>query len=799
VRLKALFRTSVRFLILAGALLAFAALLFVVWPLPQGLTAYQKTASVRIYDRHGMLLRELYSQDNGRQIPLLANEIPEHVKKAFLSAEDHRFYQHLGVSPTAVIRALVQNIKARHVVSGGSTISQQLSRTLMPRPRTLAGKVKEALWAVRLELHLSKDEVLAQYLNRISFGNNTFGLESASQLYFGKHASTLSLGQAALLASLPRGPTAYNPYRRKDQLESRRQWVLRRAAAAQFFQRDEVASAAAEAVDLTVFERTFRAPHFVQYVKETVARLKLDNATEIYTTLDFTLQQHLEEIVSQEVQALKERHVTNAAAVVLDNATGEVLAYQGSADFFDASIQGQVDGVHMLRQPGSALKPFVYAEAFRRGYSPATIIPDLETSFQSTRGSYTPKNYDRRAHGPTRAREALANSYNVPAIRLANALGVDSVLHSLRRAGFESLQKSAEYYGLGLALGNGEVTLWELARAYAGLANGGRLRPLRVLLTAKNANNQVIDTKEDRASRRFADKKAVALVTHVLADNAARASAFGLTNALRLPFPVAAKTGTSKGYSDNWTVGFSHEVTVAVWAGNFDGEPMVHVSGITGAGPVFKRAMVQAMQARVPEPLIDTQGLAERRVCPLSGELASDSCPGSFSELFTPTTVPNRVCPMHRELRAALTASEQQQCLRLAMAAGQLSDLGVDYYAWAQNEGLSDSPWLAAKCLQDDPREVAQKAKILHPENGAEFVLFSDLPLEAQAIPLRVRAATAIGDLRLSIDGAPSQTLAPPFSTKLPAKSGSHVVSLQSAEGTVIDTVSYSVRAESAL
>ncbi len=798
-RLKALFKMSIKFLMLVFALFALAALAFVLWPLPHGLTDYQKTASVRIYDRHGTLLREVHSQDNGRQVPLLASNIPEQVKKAFLSAEDHRFYQHLGVSPTAVLRALVQNVKAGHVVSGGSTISQQLSRTLMPRPRTLAGKLKEALWAVRLELHLSKDEVLAQYLNRISFGNNTFGLESASQLYFGKHASTLSLGQAALLASLPRGPTAYNPYRRQAQLESRRQWVLRRAVASKMFRSEEVQSAAAEAVDLTVFERTFRAPHFVQYVKDSAARLKLDNATEIYTTLDFQLQQQLEEIVSQEVHALKERHVTNAAAVILDNATGEVLAYQGSADFFDASIQGQVDGVQMLRQPGSALKPFVYAEAFRRGYSPATIIPDLETSFQSTRGSYTPKNYDRRAHGPTRAREALANSYNVPAIRLANALGVESVLHGLHRAGFESLQKSAEYYGLGLALGNGEVTLWELARAYAGLSNGGRLRPLRVVLTAKDANNQVVDTHEEKLNRRFAEKKAVALVTHVLADNAARASAFGLTNALRLPFPVAAKTGTSKGYSDNWTVGFSHEVTVAVWAGNFNGEPMVHVSGITGAGPVFKRAMVQAMQTRVPAPLTDTEGLVEQRVCPLSGELAGDFCPGALSELFTPQTAPTRACPMHRELRDAMTASEKQQCLRLAMAAGQLSDLGVDYYAWAQNEGLSDSPWLAAKCLKDDPRETTQMAKILHPENGAEFVLFSDLPLEAQSIPFRVRAVTATGELRLSIDGAPSQRLHPPFSTRLPAESGAHVVSLQNAEGTVIDTVSYSVRAESAL
>ena len=767
-------------------------LAFIAAPLPAGLLDYRALSSVKILDRDGNLLRELRSATDGRSTPLTAEELNPEVQAAFLAAEDHRFHSHLGVSPTAMLRAAKQNLAAGHVVAGGSTITQQLARTLIPRPRTFLGKAQEALWAMRLEAHLTKTEILTQYLNRIPFGNNTFGLEAASQLYFGKRALHLSLGQAAMLASIPRGPTAYDPYRRPGQLDQRRSWVLARLERTGLATKENVAAARQEPLDLTAFAAAFRAPHFVEFVAAHLADWGLGQAAVVQTSLDPRLQPQVEEQIAQELGRLTERRVSSAASVVIDNENGEILAYAGSADFFNAAIFGQNDGIQMHRQPGSALKPFIYAEAFQRGYTPATVIPDLDTAFNAPKGSYTPKNYDRRVHGPVRAREALANSYNVPAVRVADDVGLGNSLEVLRRAGFESLKAGAEHYGLGLALGNGEVSLWEAARAYSGLSRGGVVQPLVPVLRAWDAAGNELTLRRELAPRRFADRRAVALVTHILSDNAARARAFGLDNALRLPFPAAAKTGTSKGYSDNWTVGFTKERTVAVWAGNFDGTPMIQVSGITGAGPIFKRVMTKAMKDVVPAPLVDRRGLVERSICPLSGHLAGPNCPAAMEELFVPDTEPRRSCEMHGELSAGLAPELRQRCLQLAASQGRLVDLGLDFYDWAKNEGVAREPWLAAACMGSGEREG--NARVLNPVNGGEFLLLSDLPLADQAIPVRVRAAASAGPLAVWVDGARTLELQPPFTGHLPATQGAHVMEVRDASGALLDTVKFVVR-----
>ncbi len=783
---------------LAAAVLAVgttAALAFIAAPLPPNLLEYRTAASVRILDREGGLLRELRSRADGRSTPLSPDDVSPEVTAAFLAAEDHGFFHHLGVSPSATMRAAWLNLKAGRIVAGGSTISQQLARTLVPRERTVLGKAREALWALRLEAHLTKREILTQYVNRVPFGNNTFGLEAAAQLYFGKRAAHLSLAQAALLAAVPRGPTAYNPYRAGPKLEARRAWVLSQLERHGLVDAASVAAARQEPLDLGTFNTSFRAPHFVDAVAARLADWGLHDAVTVQTSLDPRLQDDVEHAVTEEVSRLNERRVGSAAAVVVDNETGEVLAYQGSADFFSAATLGQNDGVQMRRQPGSALKPFVYAEAFRRGYTPATVIPDLETEFGSAKGSYAPKNYDRRVHGPVRAREALANSYNVPAVRVAGDVGLANTLEVLHAAGFESLRETAEHYGLGLALGNGEVSLWEAARAYSGLSRGGVVRPLRPVLRAWRADGTEVTPVPElpHTPRRFADSRAVALVTHILADNAARARAFGLDNALRLPFPVAAKTGTSKGYSDNWTVGFTAERTVAVWAGNFDGTPMVKVSGISGAGPIFKRVMIKAMGERTPAPLLDARRLDHARICPLSGERAGRFCPGAMDEVFLPGTTPSRECAMHGTLTAALPPDVQRQCLELARAEGRLVDLGLDFYDWARNEGLAQKPWLASVCMGTTGGEPGPTTRILHPANGDEFLLLSDLPLADQAIPLRVRAAPQ-GPLRVRVDGANVATISPPYTGRVPAVRGAHVLDVQTDQGVTLAEVHYVVR-----
>ncbi len=766
-------------------------LAFIAAPLPARLLDYRSIASIKILDRDGGLLRELRSTADGRMTPLSTAELTPEVRAAFLAAEDHRFHGHLGVSPTSILRALNQNLRAGRVVAGGSTITQQLARTLIPRERTFLGKLQEALWAMRLEAHLSKDEILTQYLNRVPFGNNTFGLEAAAQLYFGKRALHLSLGQAAMLASIPRGPTAYDPWRRPGHLDQRRAWVLDRLEATKLASAAVVASARAEPLDLTAFAAAFRAPHFVEFIAAHLEAWGLGQAAVIETSLDPRLQPDVEAQVAEEIGRLTERRVSSAATIVVDNETGEILAYDGSADFFNGAIGGQNDGIQMRRQPGSALKPFIYAEAFTRGYTPATVIPDLETSFSAPKGSYTPKNYDRRLHGPVRAREALANSYNVPAVRVADDVGLGNALEVLHRAGFDSLKAGAEHYGLGLALGNGEVSLWEAARAYSGLSRGGLLRSLVPIRRAWTADGRELPLRRELKPRRFADPHAANLVTHILSDNAARARAFGVDNALRLSFPVAAKTGTSKGYSDNWTVGYTKERTVAVWSGNFDGTPMIQVSGITGAGPIFKRVMTRAMRDLTTQPLVNREGLVPATICPLSGQLAGPHCPAAMEELFIDGSAPPHRCEMHGELSATLSPELQQKCLQLAASEGRLADLGLDFYDWAKNEGLSREPWLAAACLGNDTRAGAH---VLHPAAGGEFLLISDLPLADQAIPVRVRAAPSMGPLAVYVDGARTIELEAPFTGRVPATQGAHVLEVRDRTGAVLDTVKYVVR-----
>jgi len=772
-------------------------LAFICAPLPDHLTEYGSVASVRILDRDGGLLRELLSRADGRATPLDFSEIPPGVRAAFIAAEDKGFYSHGGLSPSAMVRSVWQNARARKVVAGGSTISQQLARILVPRHRTFFGKVKEALWALRLETHLSKEEILTQYLNRTPFGNNTYGVEAAAQLYFGRHARYLSLAQAAMLAAIPRGPSAYNPYRNPARLAERKAWILGRMAKLGLVESDRAQDAIGDPLDLQAFSAAFRAPHFTEFVAANLDAWGLSDASVIETTLDPRLQLEMEDLIAQELWRLGSKRVSSAAALVIDNRTGEVLAYQGSADFFSEAIEGQNDGVQMRRQPGSSLKPFLYAEAFGAGFTPATVVPDLETHFPDRKGTYSPKNYDRRTHGPVRVREALANSYNVPAVRIAEALGADRVLKVFQRAGFESLDKGSEHYGLGLVLGNGGVSLWEGARAYAGISRGGVVMPLRAVRRALRPDGSEIPLRARLRPRRFADEPSVSLVTHILSDPSARARAFGLDNVLRLPFPVAVKTGTSKGYSDNWAFGFTRERTVAVWAGNFDGTPMIQVSGITGAGPIFKRVMMQSMAGLRPAPLVNTSGLEQARICPLSGELAGPNCPASMEEVFSPGTRPRHECSMHRGLAKDLPEPLAERCQALTGPEDQLVDLGVDFYDWARTEGVSREPWLASACAETWSNDEGQAPRILSPSHGDEFLLFTDLPLEDQSIPLRVRASPAQGALEVRLDGQVLFLLEPPFSGRFPATRGEHVLSLHAPdEAKAIAQVRFRVRQE---
>jgi penicillin-binding protein 1C len=424
---------------------------------------------------------------------------------------------------------------------------------------------------------------------------------------------------------------------------------------------------------------------------------------------------------------LADRGANQAAAVVLDNATGEVLAWVGSPDFW-ADTAGQVDMVLSPRQPGSALKPFLYALAFDRGYTPATILPDIARVYQTATGPYRPRNYDRRFHGPVRAREALASSYNLPAVDLANSLGVGSLLHLLRSAGFSSLDRSAEYYGLGLSLGNGDVTLLELANGYRALAVGGLWRPWHWRATGPG--------EPVEPGRRVVSARAAALVLDILADPVARIPGFGVETPLDFPFPVAAKTGTSRHFTDNWAVGATGGFTVAVWVGNFSGRPMDGVSGVSGAGPLLHRAVLltATRHAAGTLPAPAAAGAQPVAICRLSGLRATPRCPAAV-EWFAPGTAPARSCDWHGSEGVVLPA---------------------EFAEWAQEQGAAErasgataSPPGAAPSPAND-----QPFRILSPQEGDVYRVPAGVEARYATVALRA-AGGASGSLRWFVDGRP--------------------------------------------
>lgn len=610
--------------------LAVFALLTLVWlvaavygrDFPAALLEADDVESTRLRDRHDHVLREALNDHAGRGAWRTLDAVGPWFPMAFVAIEDHRFFDHAGVDPLGIARAAAANVSAGAIVAGGSTLTQQVVKHVLPQPRSIAGKLQEAILALRLERVATKPEILEQYLNRVPFGHGAFGVEAAARLYFDRPARSLGLAQVALLAGIPRAPSRNNPFTDRARAIQRQRVVLDRMLALGVVDAETCAEARAEPLELADRARQLGAPHFTTWALTRLAvppgpapggRKHAPTAAsspgssptsrgDVPTTLDPALQREAEAAVRASIRALRDRDVSQGAVVVLDNATGDVRAWVGSADFFDPDA-GQVDMVVGLRQPGSTLKPFLYGLAFEGGITPATPVPDLPLFFPTANGDYRPRNYDRTHHGWVPARVALANSYNVPAVWLADRLGSGTFLGRLRAMGFDSLSAHADHYGLGLALGNGEVSLLELANAYRTLANDGIHRPIRWRRDAPV-----------EPGVRLMPAAVARLVTDVIADPVARAPAFGRDGPLSLPFPAAVKTGTSTDFTDNWTAGYSTRLTVAAWVGNFDGRPMRGVSGVSGAGPLWN-AVMRAAHADDPPAPFSREGLRGVDIC----------------------------------------------------------------------------------------------------------------------------------------------------------------------------------------
>ena len=742
-----------RKLIIAVTALGAAAAGVAAWvaaPLPASLRDPGPVPSVTLEDRNGQVLRTTRSTEGSRGgwIPLA--EVDPKILQAFLAVEDHRFYVHHGVDIRGLARAFRDNVRAGHVVSGGSTLTMQLARLLRGTPRTLPGKVSQMLWAWRLDAHLDKATILEQYLNRVPLGQGTAGVAAAAALYFDANAQQVSLGQAALLAALAHAPSHDNPLVSPQRARARRAIALDRMVALGYATRGDAGRAAQEPLLAVTRPGPFLAPHFTSRVLQWAEDSAVAPVGEWRTTLDLGLQTELEAETRHTVDVLKDRLVAHAAVVVIDNQHGDILAWVGSPDFF-ADTAGQVDMVISPRQPGSALKPFLYGLAFDRGVTAATVLPDLPKTYQTTLGPYRPKNYDRRFHGPVRAREALGSSYNVPAVELADRIGAGSLLRTLRTAGFTSLAHGAEYYGLGLSLGNGDVTLLELANGYRGIANGGMWRPVRWRVPSE-AREPI-----PAGARQFMSRGAAALVVDILSDAIARIPSFGTETPLDFPFRAAAKTGTSRHFTDNWAVATTANFTVAVWVGNFNGRPMQGVGGITGAGPLLHRAVLLTARRYPPGALAEpaAAGLVAARVCRLSGLLATPDCPG-MDEWFLPGTAPTRACDWHQGGRIAWP---------------------TEYAEWARQDAASliSSESTDPGAMPRGSREPTP-FRILTPQDGDRYSLPVGVDRRYATLALRAAGSSGAG-VRWFVDGLPFT------GERWPLAPGRHAIRAETARG----------------
>lgn len=764
-------------------------------PLPpelrEGPAAYGPSA--RVLDRNGVLLREVRAEGGVRATWVSLDEVGPDVVRAMLAAEDRRFFRHPGIDPIAIVRATAQAIVSRRFVSGASTITQQLARNLVPRPRTLRGKLGEMALALRIEASLSKRRILEEYLNRVAFGPDARGIDAASRTLLDKRPRDLSLAEAAMLASLPRGPSLYDPRKGTEAVRRRRDRVLARMLASGAATEDEVRRATNEPIALPKGGAAPGTAHFIRAVLsgalDTGAGGALrGRASAVTITVDRALQREIEVIVRTAVDARAHERVSAAAVVVLENRTGDVLAYVGSPGIDDVARLGHNDGVLAKRQPGSALKPFVYGLAMERlGMTPATLLPDVETVFPTPLGEYRPENYDGRFHGPVRLREALACSYNVPAVWTAARLGPEAVLERLRALGLGTLSESATHYGVAIALGDGEVRLLDLANAYATLARGGVWKPVRAVREATGVDGRPIPISEP-PERRVMDEAAAWAVTHVLSDDKARIASFGENSALDLPFAAAAKTGTSKAFRDNVAVGYTPEVTVAVWVGNFDGSPMQGVSGVSGAGPIFRDAMLAAARVRPPSAFPAAGDLADEvEVCSLSGAPKTDACPHTRIE-FLPRiggarARPVAPCAMHERVRVERVTGLRAgpRCADDAVEERVFERFPAELLAWARAAGRPLAPEAYSPlCPGEDegPRERRDRLAIAFPSDGATFVRD---PSVGSRQSIRVRADVPAGarGVRFVVDGRTTPVPRPPYVLDWPLTPGEHRIRVE--------------------
>ncbi len=660
-------------ILFVGILLTLSLTVFADLPSPSKLQSGDFPVSTQLFDRHGTLLYEIYA--DAYRTPVRLDEIPETVKQATIAVEDANFYQHFGFSLHGITRAF-KNTLFHDKLQGGSTITQQLVKTALLTPeRTLERKLREAVLTVATEILYSKEQILEMYLNHIPYGGTAYGIEAAAQRFFGKHAKDLSLAEASLLAGLPQAPSRYSPFTQVDKAKARQHEVLRRMTEENFITQAEADSAFQVSLEYIPPATNIQAPHFVFYVKDLLEqqyglRQVERGGLRVTTTLDLPLQEFAQASVSAELDTLEKYKVSNGAALILKPDTGEILSMVGSKDYFDTSNDGQVNITTRLRQPGSSIKPINYVTALQtKRLNPASMLLDIPTCFKvAALKPYCPKNYDGGFHGPVSFRQALANSYNIPAVKILALNGLESMIATASAMGIDSFTTPSRY-GLSLTLGGGEVTMIDMAEAFGTLANQGVQIPATAILEVKDYNGQILNSYDAHATKqalqdqffneedpdhnrlgktfhhlkRALEREPAYLMGHILSDNQARSSAFGSNSKLRIANKtVSVKTGTTNDLRDNWTIGYTPQYVVATWVGNNDNTVMSRVvSGVTGAAPIWNDLMTQLLKdVKEADTLpLKPEGVVEKPVCRLTGSEPTDGCE-LRSELFWDEALP---------------------------------------------------------------------------------------------------------------------------------------------------------------
>ncbi len=749
-------------------------------PRVDSLSARFMQPSVRITDRKGQILYEIIPPEGGRHAALSFASIPQCMKDATIAVEDKNFYANPGVDIEGILRALWINIQGGETLAGGSTITQQVARNLLLAEelgtRSPRRKIREIVLAWQMTSKLSKDEILALYLNQTYYGGLAYGVEAASQTFFGKPAAELTLPECALLAGLPQAPGVYNPFTNSEAARQRQLVVLGLMEKDGFITADERVLAEETILHYTETPYPIRAPHFVWMIKSQLdAYGEINFAAQqglvIRTTLDLNIQQIAEGAITRQLKEYRQRapeqNVNNAALVALDPRTGEILALVGSADYFDETIAGSINMAIAPRQPGSAFKPFLYAQALDpnggRGpgisgpWTAATPMLDVTTTFPTHEGaSYTPKNYDGVEHGLIPLRESLASSLNIPAVLTLQHVGIADTIHFAERLGITSLGDPHEY-DLSLALGGGQMSLLELTGAYAVLANNGMKTDRPAILDIRDADGTLLYEPPRAPSLQILDPRVVWLLGDILSDDDARALGFGRNSTLKIDRPAAVKTGTTTNFHDNWTIGYTPDLIVGVWVGNSDYKAMKDVTGLTGAAPIWHETIRKALEGKPKTNFARPEGLAQVEVCMLSGLLPTPHCGHTRAEWFIAGTEPTQPDNIFQQvtidaLTGALAADSTPPDRRQIKI---VLDLPLAAHPWARSQGLP----LLADIPQAGEASIQPQIALISPPPNATYRLDPSFDPAAQKLLIEVVAGAGITEVTIWADGVPLATL----------------------------------------